>query len=277
MTRLASEMSSVLGNLGADPSSDNASAENMPEMGNKIDEFASVMEEQSVNPEDLLKAILGEAAGSGEQPANAGTTGPKAETSDKKPPRTNSSPGEKESFEETIRRTMERMQASDANAANATHATSQPATGAESEDDMLSSLLKAMETGGDTNSEESLSKVFLGMMEQLTNKEMLYEPMKELDSKYPEWLLINKAKLPDKDYGRYEGQRGVVREIVTKFEEKEYSDEDSSCREFIWERMQKMQDMGSPPEDLISNPFPGITGGLQGGTGKEDDSGCSMQ
>lgn len=68
---------------------------------------------------------------------------------------------------------------------------------------------------------------------------------------------------------------------MAKFEERGYSDEQAGCREFIWERMQRMQRMGSPPEDLVANPYPSILGGLGGGggggDGKEDDAGCATQ
>ena len=283
MARLASEMSSVLGNLNPDPSASTASAEDISKMGKELEEFTSTMEKQGLKPEDLLEAILGDHLPTEAPPTSAiPSTDSKSQTSAQNPSKPSSSSGEKESFDSTIRRTMERMQASDS---SATNAATKPATDGTSstEEDMLATLLNALESSGagdtasagDPNSEDSLSKMFLGMMEQLTNKDMLYEPMKELDSKYPEWLAKKKGKLPDEDYKRYEGQRGVVREIVAKFQEKGYSDENSRCREFIWERMQKMQAMGSPPEDLIANPFPGMMGG--GGSGKEDDAGCPTQ
>ncbi len=288
MARLASEMSSVLGNLNPDPSAATASAEDISKMGKELEEFTSTMEKQGLKPEDLLKAILGDDLGTETAPTSAVPTDSKSQPSAHNPSKPSSSSGEKESFDSTIRRTMERMQASDSSATNA--ATTKPAgtDGTSSEEaDMLATLLKALESSGagddpissgDPNSEDSLSKMFLGMMEQLTNKDMLYEPMKELDSKYPEWLAKKKGNLQDEDYKRYEGQRRVVREMVAKFEEKGYSDEDSRCREFIWERMQKMQAMGSPPEDLIANPFPGMMGGEGGGgSGKEDDAGCPTQ
>ncbi len=289
MTRLASEMSSVLGNLNPDPSASTASAEDISKMGKELEEFTSTMEKQGLKPEDLLKAILGDDLGTEAAPTSAVPPDSRSQSSAHNPSKPSSSSGEKESFDSTIRRTMERMQASDSSATNAAN-TAKPAStdGTSSEeDDMLATLLKALESSGagddfkssgDPSSEDSLSKMFLGMMEQLTNKDMLYEPMKELDSKYPEWLAKKKGKLPDEDYKRYERQRRVVREMVAKFEEKGYSDEDSRCREFIWERMQKMQAMGSPPEDLIANPFPGIMEGEGGGgSKKEDDAGCPTQ
>lgn len=138
------------------------------------------------------------------------------------------------SFQDTIRRTMERMQNSGEQAT--------AAATAEGSDDFVAELLKQMQAGdleGEGNDEE-LSKMLLGMMEQLTNKEILYEPMKELDDKFPDWLEKNKDKTSKEDLKRYEEQQGFVREIVAKFEEPDYTDENAAYREYIVDRMQKV-------------------------------------
>jgi len=143
-------------------------------------------------------------------------------------------PGEA-SFQETIKRTMERMQASGDQAT--------AAAAAEGSDDILAELLKQMQSGGleGAGSEEELSKMLLGVMEQLTNKEILYEPMKELNEKFPGWLGKNRDKTPKDDLKRYEAQQKLVREIVDKFEEPTYSDGNTTDREYIVDRMQKVR------------------------------------
>lgn len=142
--------------------------------------------------------------------------------------------GAEASFQETIRRTMERMQNSGEQAT--------AAAAAEGTDDFMAELLKQMQSGGGFEGEgndEEFSKMLLGMMEQLTNKEILYEPMKELHEKFPEWLEKNKAKTPAEDLKRYEEQQALVKEIVAKFEETSYSDSNTKDREYIVDRMQK--------------------------------------
>ena len=138
------------------------------------------------------------------------------------------------SFQETIRRTMERMQASGDQAT--------AAAAAEGSDDFMAELLKQMQAGGmdGEGSEEEFSKMLLGMMEQLTNKEILYEPMKELNDKFPEWMEKNKDTTSQEDLKRYEEQQGLVKEIVAKFEEPTYSDANAADREYIVDRMQKV-------------------------------------
>ncbi len=141
------------------------------------------------------------------------------------------------SFQETIKKTMERMQSSSDTATSAAASSSQ--------DDILAQMLASMEGGafGGEGGDEDFSKILMGMMEQLTNKDILYEPMKELDDKYPKWMEENKNKVDKDDLKRYEEQKTLVREIVARFERKGYSDGDASDREYIVERMQKV----SPP------------------------------
>ena len=138
-----------------------------------------------------------------------------------------------EPFQETIRKTMERMQASGEQATAAAKS--------EEPDDMLAQMLKDMQNGGLDGAggdEEGFNKMLLGMMEQLTNKEILYEPMKELHVKFPDWMMKNKSKTKAEDLKRYEEQQRLVGEIVGRFEMKGYSDDKAEDREYIVERMQ---------------------------------------
>lgn len=143
------------------------------------------------------------------------------------------------SFQDTIRRTMERMQTSGEQAT--------AAAAAEGTDDFLAELLKQMGSGaggmgldGGEGGEEEFSQMLMGMMEQLTNKEILYEPMKELHDKFPGWLDKNRDKTPAEELARYETQRALVRDIVGKFEEPTYSDGNKADREFIVDKMQQV-------------------------------------
>lgn len=139
------------------------------------------------------------------------------------------------SFQDTIRKTMERMQNS------GEQATAAAASGGA--DDFMSELLKQMSSGdfgGGEGSEDDFSKMLMGMMEQLTTKEILYEPMKDLNEKFPEWMEKNKATTPAEDLKRYEEQQSIVKEIVERFEKSTYADTNSEDREYIIERMQKV-------------------------------------
>lgn len=195
--------------------------------------------------ENMLKelggaAALGEAAGLGAAPASAkepaGTV--KAESG-------SSAAATEESFQETIKKTMERMRAS---GDQATAAATQ-----NNEEDFLAEMMKAMQAGGSDGEggEEDFSKMLLGMMEQLTNKEILYEPMKELDDKFPDWMQKNAGKVDEADMKRYKEQQIYVRQIVKRFEGKTYSDDNAADREYIVERMQKVCDAHSIALDSV--------------------------
>lgn len=144
-----------------------------------------------------------------------------------------------EPFQSTIRKTIERMQASSSQATAAATKTS-----SNDPEDLLASMLKEMQNGsldgaaGAAGDEEGFNKMLMGMMEQLTNKEILYEPMKELHFKFPDWMRENRGKTKKEDLERYEEQQRLVGEIVGRFEMKGYSDERAEDREFIVERMQ---------------------------------------
>ena len=159
---------------------------------------------------------------------------------------------------------MERMQTSGEQAT--------AAAAAEGSDDFLAELMKQMQSGGGLDgdgNEEEFSKMLMGMMDQLTNKEILYEPMKELNDKFPEWMVNNRAKTSAEELKRYEEQQKLVKEIVLRFEEPSYADSNTADREYIVDRMQKvslatpnpsvrsnryqMQASGSPPADLVGD------------------------
>lgn len=191
-------------------------------------------EEMQAQFESFFKDLGAAAATAGEPSSSSTTTGQGGSASASGP-----APAADASFQETIRRTMERMQAS------GDQATAAAAADSSSSDDFMAELLKQMQAGGlggegGDGSEEELSKMLMGMMEQLTNKDILYEPMKELDDKFPEWMAANREKCSEEDRKRYELQQGYVREIVAKFEEGTYSDSNPADREYIVERMQKV-------------------------------------
>lgn len=201
------------------------------------DAFTKQLEESGIPPGDFLKQLLADVmaeeeggSGSNKGAENKGTGTGQAGGQAK--PGAGQQP---ESFNDAIQRTMHRMQES---GDKATAAASSDDT-----DDMMAQLLKAVEAGASGAGDDGdLSKMFMGMMEQLSNKEMLYEPMKELDGKFGPWIEQHKGKesVPKEDMERYETQARVVSEIVAKFEEKGYTDQDPKCRDYIWEKMQEV-------------------------------------
>ena len=184
--------------------------------------FSKKLDESGIQPGDFFKQLMNDVL----PEENANT----------KPPTAEGAGGEGagqggDSFNDAIQRTINRMKESGDKATAA-------ATEDDKSDDLLAQLLKAVETG--ENDDSDLTKLISGMMEQLSNKEMLYEPMKDLQTKFGPWIDTNKDKISQADLSRYQTQADYVAQIVAKFEEPGYSDEDQKCREYIWERMQSV-------------------------------------
>lgn len=141
------------------------------------------------------------------------------------------------SFEDAIQRTMQRMQAS-GNEANAAAAADQEPG------DILAQMLQEMQGNGAGGAagEEEFSRMLMTMMEQLTNKDILYDPMKELNDKFPAWMSKNQDIVQAPDLRRYEKQQRLIAEIVEKFEKSTYSDVNAKDRAYIVERMQEVVD-----------------------------------
>ncbi|KAI0635373.1 Pex19 protein [Trametes polyzona] len=159
-----------------------------------------------------------------------------------------------ESFQDNIRKAMERMKESNQKADEAT------ASG-EGLEDIFSRL------GNDMNamdSEEELQGFLENMMSQLMSKEVLYEPLKELHDKFPSYLQEHAPTLSVEDKKRYESQSKVVAQIVTIFEDPTYSEDDPQKGLKVVELMQEMQEYGSPPSEIMGPLPPGFDMGADG-------------
>lgn len=88
------------------------------------------------------------------------------------------------------------------------------------------------------------------MMQQLLSKEILHEPMKEIGERYPKWLEDHKASLSREDYERYSRQYELIKQL------NEVYDNDSSNFTKIVDLMQKMQECGQPPNDIVQELAP---------------------
>jgi peroxin-19 len=234
LKQLEKDMANMMANPGAAGPAAADAQDFQSAVDQGADAFAKQLEESGIPPGDFLKQLLAdvmaEEGGSADAEgiAKGSSAAPATAATDAEQP---------ENFNDAIQRTIERMKQS------GDRATEAATTGDGLDDDVLAQLLKAVEAGASGAGEDGdLTKMFMGMMEQLSNKEMLYEPMKELDGKFGPWIAKSKAEgtVPVEDMERYETQARVVKQIVLKFEEPGYSDEDAKCREYVWERMQEV-------------------------------------
>ncbi|KAL4810526.1 Pex19 protein family-domain-containing protein [Aspergillus unguis] len=253
LSQLEKDMANMMGQAAQQSgASDSQDFQNTIDQG--ADAFSKQLEDSGIEPGDFIKQLLAdvmaEEGGEKDQGSSSSSAGAAAAAA---AAATGTGSGEEapESFNDAIQRTINRMKES---GDKATAAASEDNT-----DDLIAQLLKAMEAGGEGSGGDDgdLTKIFMGMMEQLSNKDMLYEPMKELDTKFGPWIQENrgKDKVSQADMERYEKQAELVSAIVKKFEEPGYTDEDAKCREYVWEKMQAMQAAGNPPDELVANPW----------------------
>lgn len=121
------------------------------------------------------------------------------------------------------------------------------ATSTTAQDAMMEDWVKQFE---DLAGSQDMESIVETMMKQLLSKDILYEPMKEIGERYPKWLEDHKSTLSEEDYRRYSHQYELIQELNGVY------DNDSSNFTKIVELMQKMQECGQPPNDIVHELAP---------------------
>ncbi|XP_067128965.1 peroxisomal biogenesis factor 19 [Centruroides vittatus] len=121
---------------------------------------------------------------------------------------------------------------------------------------LLNNLAKDNEAGSDDIMPNFLP-LMQDIMQKLLSKELLYPALKDIVDKYPKWLEDARGTLQQKEYDCYNQQYQLMKEICEEFE-KEDDDNRLDKEKFdkILNLMQKMQDCGHPPKELIGEMLP---------------------
>ncbi|KAJ1830354.1 Peroxisome chaperone and import receptor [Coemansia sp. RSA 2711] len=185
----------------------------------------------------MLDQLLGQmgslsAADTGTSPAP-----PPAATSSAEKPAAATEPTEPGTFEDKIKATMSKLKES---ADRADAESSDTGMG------MLEELMQQLEQAGDDDN--GMGSLVDDVIGQLMSKEVLQQPLRELDAAYPKYLETHKQTLSSEDYGRYQQQHEYVKQILGLFAE---CKDDSVNDPRIVELLQKMQDCGQPPNELL--------------------------
>ncbi|XP_021731612.1 peroxisome biogenesis protein 19-1-like [Chenopodium quinoa] len=114
-------------------------------------------------------------------------------------------------------------------------------------DAMMEEWVKQFEEMAGSQDMESIVET---MMQQLLSKDILYEPMREIGERYPTWLEEHKSTLSEEDYNRYSHQYKLIQELNGVY------DSDPGNFTKIVELMQKMQECGHPPNDIVHELAP---------------------
>ncbi len=70
----------------------------------------------------------------------------------------------------------------------------------------------------DSDNNDEMKSALDSVVNELLNKDTLYEPMKALKDAYPEWLEQNWQKVPQKDLEMYNNQLEKIEEICAFYE-----------------------------------------------------------
>ncbi|CAI5755973.1 unnamed protein product [Candida verbasci] len=130
-------------------------------------------------------------------------------------------------------------------------------------EDLLGQLLSGVGGNGE-GGDMDMSKLLVDMLDQLSSKEVLYEPIKDLNNKFPKYLQDNKDKLSEDKFKNYNKQYELTNDILKIFENPQYSDSNKSQREEINTLLESLQELGQPPTELVGDSgdfLPGLGGG----------------
>ncbi|RCK66303.1 Peroxisomal membrane protein import receptor PEX19 [Candida viswanathii] len=120
-------------------------------------------------------------------------------------------------------------------------------------EDLLTQLLAGMGGDGLGGGDMDMSKLLVDMLEQLSSKEVLYEPIKDLNTKFPDYLEKNKDTLDDFKLKNYTKQYEITNDIVSIFEHESYSDDNKDQRDQVNALLESLQELGQPPSELVGD------------------------
>lgn len=121
----------------------------------------------------------------------------------------------------------------------------EPSSGPE---DMIAQLMAGMGAGGENM---DMLKLLTDMLEQLSLKEVIYEPIKDLNLKFPKFLEEKKAELDADVYANYVKQHDVTGEILAVFDLPGYQEERDKDK--INSLLELLQELGNPPKELVGD------------------------
>ncbi|KAI9330828.1 Pex19 protein [Obelidium mucronatum] len=140
----------------------------------------------------------------------------------------------------------------------------------------MEAMMKELE---DMMGSAEFEEMFGSVVGQLMNRDLLYEPMKDLAKKYPEYLQENKDSISSSDYERYTAQHLIVTQIMQVYDDTSVTGDEEQKR--VGDLMQKMQELGNPPDAIMQDLTPGMEMGPDGvpkipGIGADGVPDCSV-
>jgi len=115
--------------------------------------------------------------------------------------------------------------------------------------------------------ETQLQTILQSFMEELMSKEIMYEPLKDMNRLFPDFIKENRSTLSPEDLQRYETQSEIIQQVLQKFEdpnwdaeEKAGGDKFAANQKQVIDLLTKMQDCGPPPKEILGDMPAGVFG-----------------
>ena len=122
----------------------------------------------------------------------------------------------------------------------------EPPTGGEAGDEDLSKLIGEFQNFfKEAGNDPKITKAMDEVVDDLLNKDVLYEPLVALKNAYPEWLEANWERLPEHQVDMYNKQLDKVEEICRHFEDPK------ADKQKIFDYLGELQELGDPPADMM--------------------------
>lgn len=138
----------------------------------------------------------------------------------------------------------------------------QRTSGSGNPDDVLSQLLNELvNDSGSVPEDGEMDNAILSILNQMSSKEVLYQPMKEMQAEFSKWLEDNKDVPEHKDkMETYRQQYTLIGELITIYEKPDYDNDKD--REEVTTLLDNLEQLGDSP---VSKNF------NKNGTGNELD------
>jgi peroxin-19 len=118
--------------------------------------------------------------------------------------------------------------------------------------DMLQQLLQSMGMPDSNTDNTNPDALVESMMQQLLAKDLMYEPMKQVATAFPDWLQEKKSTLSEHEYQQRCQQYQCFQKLVHVYET------DPTNTTQLMTLMQDVQEYGQPPNDIVQTIAPGL-------------------
>eukprot|EP01042_Synura_sphagnicola_P003965 gene3965-4978_t len=119
----------------------------------------------------------------------------------------------------------------------------------EAGENMMQDMMAQFEALGE---KEDYHEVIDGVMRQLLSRDLMYDPIKQVCDKFPEWLALHKDNLVEAEYTTYGKQYQVFQKLLAVY------DTEPENLPRLMELMFELQEYGQPPAEIIKGLAPGL-------------------